>query len=229
MILRNKMKENFSSIPNEIIRNTRLSDKEYRLLMFLYSLPDDWEVDQSWLGREFSCSRERINKKLKKLKDTGYLKIKNNGNNFKYDYVYILTIPDMTEDDTSINFTPENFTSLNDTRTNTELTNTELTNNSNNKLLLVEQILDYMNKLGETSFKSTTKKTQKLINARSKEGFKLEDFKKVIYLKYKEWYENPIEFKNGVMSDTYFRPDTLFSTNFEGYLQEFSRKVDTDD
>lgn len=103
---------------------------------------------------------------------------------------------------------------------------------NNNNILLVEdkkqkivkEIINYMNELAGTSYKATTKKTQSLINARLKEGFSVDDFKDVIYFKYHEWYKNPVTFQNGVTSDIYFRPNTLFSNNFEGYLEDYRKK-----
>ena len=89
---------------------------------------------------------------------------------------------------------------------------------------LVEQIIAFMNELAGTSFSSKTKKTKSLINARLAEGFTIEDFKDVINYKYYEWYKNPITFNNGVKSDKYYRPNTLFSTKFEEYLEQYKKE-----
>ncbi len=95
----------------------------------------------------------------------------------------------------------------------------------NNKEL-IEQIIDYLNSKGGTSFKSTNKQTVQLINARIRQGYNLEDFKDVIWYCYCEWVQEPFKFKNGKMSDTYFRPSTLFrETNFENYLQEYRKSI----
>lgn len=90
---------------------------------------------------------------------------------------------------------------------------------------IVEQAISYMNELAGTSFSSKTKKTISLINARLAEGFNIEDLKDVIYYKYHQWYEYPITFKNGVRSNTYYRPNTLFSTKFEEYLQQYRDSI----
>ena len=96
--------------------------------------------------------------------------------------------------------------------------------NVNDKyIILVEQVINYMNELAGTSFKTTTKKTQTAIKARLKEGFTVEELKDVVYSKYHEWFEKPIKFQNGVMSDKYYRPDTLFGTKFESYLENYKR------
>ena len=70
-----------------------------------------------------------------------------------------------------------------------------------------------MNKKLGTKYKSTTPKTKQLINARLKEGFNIDDFKKVIDNKYNDW------FKDDKMNK-YLRPETLFGTKFENYLNQ---------
>lgn len=106
---------------------------------------------------------------------------------------------------------------------NVRYNNTSISNNTSINIIIVEQAIKYMNELAGTNFKSTSKKTQSLINARLKEGFDLEDLKDVIYCKYHEWFKNPVIFKNGVKSDTYYRPNTLFGTNFESYLEKYKK------
>jgi len=73
-------------------------------------------------------------------------------------------------------------------------------------------VIDYLNNKANKNFRPTTKKTQSLINARIKEGFTLDDFKKVIDTKCSQWL--------GTEMEKYLRPETLFGTKFEGYLNE---------
>ena len=54
-----------------------------------------------------------------------------------------------------------------------------------------------------------------MINARLKEGFNYDDFKKVINNKTCEWKDN-------AKMSRYLRPETLFGTKFESYLNERS-------
>lgn len=83
----------------------------------------------------------------------------------------------------------------------------------NSIIYIVEQILDYLNLKTSKHFKKSSIKTQKLIKARLNEGYKLEDFKRVIDIKTKEWL-------NDDKMNTYLRPETLFSNKFEGYLNQ---------
>ena len=76
-----------------------------------------------------------------------------------------------------------------------------------------KEIVDYLNEKGEKQYKHTTNKTKSLIAARFNEGFTLDDFKRVIDVKSKEWKGDP-------KMDEYIRPQTLFSNKFESYLNQ---------
>jgi uncharacterized phage protein (TIGR02220 family) len=71
-------------------------------------------------------------------------------------------------------------------------------------------IVEYLNKKAGTKYKPTREKTREHINARLAEGHTVEDFYKVIDNKCLEWI--------GTEFEKYLRPDTLFGTKFEGYL-----------
>ncbi len=76
-----------------------------------------------------------------------------------------------------------------------------------------DDVLSDLNDLLKTSYKSTTAKTRTLILARWREGFRLEDFKKVHRIKLAEWGSDQKMSK-------YLRPETLYGTKFEGYLNQ---------
>lgn len=76
----------------------------------------------------------------------------------------------------------------------------------------ISNIINYLNDVTGKNYKATTPKTRTLIKARLKEGFVLHDFKAVIDKKYKQWRGGDME--------RYIRPETLFGTKFEGYLNE---------
>lgn len=71
-------------------------------------------------------------------------------------------------------------------------------------------IVDYLNQKAGTKYKSSSKKTQTCIHARLAEGFTEDDFKVVIDKKCAEWL--------GTDFEQYLRPETLFGTKFESYL-----------
>ena len=74
------------------------------------------------------------------------------------------------------------------------------------------EIIDYLNMRTGHQYKSSVQKNRTLIHARWMEGFRLEDFKEVIDKKSMEWIGSKME--------QYLRPETLFGTKFEGYLNQ---------
>ncbi|MHC1720833.1 MAG: conserved phage C-terminal domain-containing protein [Clostridiaceae bacterium] len=85
-------------------------------------------------------------------------------------------------------------------------------NDNNIKNNIYSRVVDYLNQKAGTNFRTTTKKTQSLISARIKDGFTLKEFEKVIDVKVREWKNTEME--------KYLRPETLFGTKFEGYLNQ---------
>lgn len=81
------------------------------------------------------------------------------------------------------------------------------------------EIINYLNQKIGSDYRSTTKATVQLINARLKEGFNLEDFKKVIDNQYDKWF--------GTDMAQYLRPQTLFGTKFENYLNTPVKQKET--
>ncbi len=79
------------------------------------------------------------------------------------------------------------------------------------KKSIIVEIVDYLNLKTGSKYRPTTKNTVQHISARLNENFNLEDFKTVIDFKTKEWSKNP-----DMMN--YLRPETLFGTKFESYL-----------
>ena len=73
-----------------------------------------------------------------------------------------------------------------------------------------KSIVEYLNQKTGSNYKASTKKTQSCIHARLAEGFTVDDFKTVIDKKCAEW--------KGTEWEQYLRPETLFGTTFEGYL-----------
>ncbi|MEC0568500.1 phage replisome organizer N-terminal domain-containing protein [Bacillus spizizenii] len=74
-------------------------------------------------------------------------------------------------------------------------------------------IIDLLNKVAGTRYRHTTDKTRKLIKKLWKDGFRFEDFKHVILVKTEEWLNDPAMNK-------FLRPETLFGTKFESYLNQ---------
>ena len=97
----------------------------------------------------------------------------------------------------------------------TENTKTE---NNNNKLLICKEVISYLNLKAKKNFKVDTASHQKFIKARLKEGYVLEDFKKVVDIMVAKW--------KGTEYEQYLQPQTLFGNKMDNYLnQPVPRKV----
>lgn len=76
-----------------------------------------------------------------------------------------------------------------------------------------KEIINYLNSKAGTRYRHTSKATQRHINARLNEGYEIQDFKNVIDVKCNDW-------KNDKKMCQYLRPETLFGTKFESYLNQ---------
>ncbi|GHV17771.1 hypothetical protein FACS189425_04770 [Clostridia bacterium] len=80
----------------------------------------------------------------------------------------------------------------------------------------VSAVVGFLNAICGTSYKPNSRATKNKIEARLNEGFTLDDFKSVILKKSAEWLDSPEYCK-------FLRPETLFGTKFEGYLNQLNR------
>ena len=76
---------------------------------------------------------------------------------------------------------------------------------------IIKDIVEYLNLKTNSSYRYSSDKTRRVINARLNEGFTLDDFKKVIDIKTAQWLGDS-------KMEQYLRPETLFGTKFESYL-----------
>ena len=75
---------------------------------------------------------------------------------------------------------------------------------------VITEIVDYLNEKAHKKYRSNNKTTMRHINARLKEGYTLSDFKQVIDNRCATWL--------GTDMEQYIRPETLFGSKFENYL-----------
>ena len=95
--------------------------------------------------------------------------------------------------------------------------NTETNTESIYTPLPIAEIITYLNNQTNANYKPSSRKTRKLIKARWNEGFRYDDFKKVIDIKTEEWLNDP-------RMSMFLRPETLFGTKFESYMNQKSAK-----
>ena len=194
------------------------SDRTSRKDGYFYKSYKEWE-------EEIHLSKYQVMRSIKKLKNMGIVETalkKANGAptvHYKVDSeVTSQWIVKKLNNGKSTNLTMD---SKETQQSLTEITTEITTENTNNNILspssIVEpipykEIVAYLNGKTNKKYKHTTGKTRRFIEARWNEDFKLDDFKKVIDIKTSEWL--------GTSQEKYLRPETLFGTKFEGYLNQ---------
>src|SRR5690606_26366125 len=158
-------------------------------------------ANNSYFSELYGVSKVTISNWIRQLREKGYIEseiiYKEGTKEIDKRYIKILNDPIKENLNTPIK---ENF----------KENNTDINNTFNNYIV---EIVNYLNDVAGKNFRHTTRKTQTLIKARLKEGFTVDDFKRVIDNKTKEWKHDPKMSK-------YLRPETLFGTKFESYLNE---------
>lgn len=164
---------------------------------------------------ELGCSEKTVTKIKKELVTSGLLKEERQGLT-KPNRLYILgpkivkreppepeKIPSRTVENTALD-TQEVQTIKNDT------IKTDIDNN--NKLSIYKEVISYLNLKAKKNFKVDTASHQKFIKARLKEGYVLEDFKKVVDIMVAKW--------KGTEYEQYLQPQTLFGNKMDNYLNQ---------
>ncbi|OSB07997.1 hypothetical protein B2H97_16135 [Paraclostridium bifermentans] len=200
-------------IPKEIWLNEILNIQEKVFLVEIESLDnnDGCFASNEYFANFFKLSKNRCSEIIKSLEKKGFVKIsyiyKENSKAIDKRIIKIFEKPkgDIRDSDRCTRETEEGYSEK------CEDNNTYLNNTINNNIYCL--VIDKLNTLANKSYKSSSKKTQQLIKARINEGYKLEEFYKVIENKVCTWKDDP-------KMDQYLRPSTLFGTKFEAYLNE---------
>lgn len=96
---------------------------------------------------------------------------------------------------------------------NAEQLKTQKNSSINTEPSIYREIINYLNERIGAKYKPSSAINKRLIDARAKEGYSLDDFKTVIDNKCATW-------SNDQKMSKYLRPQTLFGTKFESYLNE---------
>lgn len=170
---------------------------------------------------DLNSSEKTIIKFKKELKDVELLKEVRQGNNLP-NRIYISAV-DGTVNSTVSELEILQSGTVNNTVSELEILQTNKTNNNeidnnNNKLSICKEVISYLNLKAKKNFKVDTASHQKFIKARLKEGYVLEDFKKVVDVMVAKW--------KGTEYEQYLQPQTLFGNKMDNYLnQPMPRKV----
>lgn len=73
-IIKNRLKSHYTTIPNSLITDMRLSSTEVRIMLYIASKPDNWQVNNSDVMKTMGISRrDTLAKYWKKLEECGYI------------------------------------------------------------------------------------------------------------------------------------------------------------
>lgn len=168
--------------------------------------------------KRLNLTTQKVRTILKKFEKEGYIKFLTSGSKGK-ESTLKLTIKQQLFNNNVTNKSEQLQQVEGDKQQQSNNNLTTLSKKKENNNNIYSLVIDYLNKKASTNYRASTKNTQSFINARVKEGYTAEDFKKVIDSKSREWL--------GTDFEKYLRPSTLFGTKFENYLNEANKKGPT--
>lgn len=188
-------------IAREVWLDRRLNALEKVILMEIDSL-DSTErgcyASNKYIAEFCQCSETKVSTAISKLVSLGYLTVKS------FDGRQRELKSSLSNSERQI-LKNEKAASQNLKESNKD-SNTDNKTDRNN----IAAIIQHLNERAGTNYRASSKATSRHIEARLNEGYTLQDFFAVIDKKVAEW-------KGGEM-ERYLRPETLFGTKFEGYL-----------
>ena len=220
-VIKVEKNKNYTVMSNYHLKEQDMSLKAKGLLSVILSLPEDWNYSIAGLVAICKENETSIKSTLEELKQFGYLKVikkmpnETSSGRIEYEYIIYEKKQDIEKQEVE-NLGVEVLGVENQGQLNTNKLSTNELNTNNYKY-----IVDFLNSEANTNYRHTTNKTQSLIRARMKEGFTLEDFKQVISNKCNDW--------KGTDFEKYLRPETLFGTKFESYLNSKQKNKDKED
>lgn len=229
----------FIMLPIKFIKENKLTSLEEHILGLVISLCKtlgECTMSNNTIADLFGVKRESVSKAITSLVDksliTREIRNRTSGRTLK------AVITNGSKSDNKTFSTGNNSSAISDeentTASDNENTNLSPTsdepcsqlvshrspnknNNENNKYIVeIREIIDCLNSKAGTRYRDATKKTQQLISARLNEGFTVDDFKAVIDSKVKDWLHDEKMSK-------YLRPETLFGSKFESYLNTIAK------
>lgn len=216
----------FLNIPVRVAHDNRLKDKDKLLYGEIYAMlnvTDSFFMSNAAMAKRFNCTNRTIISSLNRLEEYGYIRRKNvyKGKQIIRREIMIGSKADFTG---VVNSVSRGYRNSLHEGSDADFTDNRTINRASNRTeedilsgkpdhAPYQEILDYLNGKVGTSYRASSKATQRLIKARANEGFDVEDFKRVIDNKVASWGKDP-------KMSQYLRPNTLFGTKFEAYLNE---------
>ena len=198
-----------------------------------------WATNK-YFSEMLNVSTRSITEYIRLLVDKGFIKVitkyKENSKQIEKRLIFPLAPMEMSFDsmevhcDTPMEVHCDTPMEVHCEENNTSINNTSINNNKRDKREKSEdfsagtssdsipysEIIDYLNQKTGKHYKASTQKTKRLIRARFNENYTVDDFKKVIDNKCLEWSQDE-------KMSRYLRPETLFGTHFDSYLNQDNR------
>ncbi|MDB1561843.1 conserved phage C-terminal domain-containing protein [Pediococcus pentosaceus] len=212
-LIMNADDDGFIGNARTILRMVGASNDDLKLLIakqFILTFDDGITVVKDWRIHNY-IQKDRYHRTMYK-EHLEELEVNDNGAYIKEKPMYTDCIQDVSKMDTQVR--------LGKVRLGKD---SNIYSSSNNEPHIdskkIKEIISYLNEKAGTNYRASGSKTQRLIKARFNDGFNDEDFKKVINIKVAEW--------SGTDMSKYLRPETLFGTKFESYLNQEVKKSKT--
>ena len=216
-VIRVNKNDNYTVMSNYHLRDKNLSLKAKGLLSQILSLPDNWNYTIAGLVSINKENESAIKNALSELKSRGYLIVTklmpNETATGRIEYVYDIYEQPYKKQEVEKqgveNLRLEKQEVENNGQLNTDKSSKDKSINEQlNKD--IKNIVAFLNEKAGTHYRADTESTKRHIKARLNEGFTVVDFYTVITKKVNEW--------KGTAMEKYLRPETLFGTKFESYL-----------
>lgn len=241
---------NYTNTNNQLVRDDDLTWKARGIFNYLWSQANEWQFYVKEIASHSKDGEKALQSGLQELEEHGYLKRVNrhskNGSFDGLDWILDDTGRLNRQAQNSVNGKmsanpPKNRQNAPDAKgaqretrpaQNLPLSNNnsknyqykEISNKRNNGSAKAEpksihkDVIEYLNEKIGAKYKASSAINKRLIDARVKEGYTLDDFKQVIDNKVAAWAQDQKMSK-------YLRPQTLFGTKFESYLNERAPNV----
>ena len=241
---------NYTNTNNQLVRDDNLTWKARGIFNYLWSQANEWQFYVKEIASHSKDGEKALQSGLQELEEHGYLKrVNRHSKNGSFDGLdWILDDTGRLNRQAQNSVNGEMSTNQPKNRQNTPdvksaqrekrpAQNLPLRNNNNKKYQIKEisnkrnngsaeaepksihkDVIDYLNGKIGARYKASSAINKRLIDARVKEGYTLDDFKRVIDNKVFSWSQDQKMSK-------YLRPQTLFGTKFESYLNERAPSV----
>lgn len=189
--------------PSEVWLDERLTALEKMILIEIDSLDneDGCYASNDYLAKFCQCSQTKVSSAISKLKKLGYIKV------VSFDGRKRILRSCIT---VSVGEPPKKCKA--ESQNVEEIVLEEASSENPKEDIPFSEIVGYLNEKAGTHYRAGTSKTKERIRARWREGFRLDDFKRVIDVKCAEWL--------GTDFEKYLCPETLFGTKFEKYVNQ---------